>query len=149
MWLQYDDKYDVSSDGEVRNRKSGRILKSSDVGDGYQGVVLCHKGIMYSKRVAKIVADRFCPKINLDGLTVDHIDRDTTNDNASNLRWVDRSTQQINRNMPLSSSGNRHIYLLKSGKVMFRICRYNMKIVQTYDTLEEAITARNKIIYSL
>ena len=92
MWLNYDDQYAVSADGYVMNRKTGQILKGFPNNFGYLQVKLYRKNI----DIHRIVALRFCPKIDLSGLEVDHINRDRADNRAANLRWC--SPSQNNRN---------------------------------------------------
>ena len=93
MWLNYDETYAVSEDGLVMNRKTGKILKPSADTGGYL-IVFIHSNIA---RVHRIVAQMFCPKIDLPGLEVDHINRDKKDNSAVNLRWYDRSTNERNK----------------------------------------------------
>lgn len=71
--------YEVSNNGQVRNRKRGNILKPHE--DGYLGV----EGRKYHRRINRIVAITFIP--NPDNLEIaDHIDKDRKNNCVSNLR---------------------------------------------------------------
>lgn len=56
--------YEVSNNGQVRNRKRGNILKPHE--DGYLGV--CFEGRKYHRRINRIVAITFIP--NPDNLTI-------------------------------------------------------------------------------
>jgi len=142
MWLDYDDKYAVSEDGLVMHKKSGRFTKGS-LRAGYWRI---HKLSGFID-IHKMVAKCFLPKIDIPDLQVDHIDQNRENNNASNLRWCNRSTQMINRTYPTGASGHHHIKFHKSGgNPWVRIMRNGIIYSETFETLEEAITARNKIL---
>jgi len=132
MWLNYGDQYCVSEDGEVMNRKTGRILMPCYDTEGRLVVNIHGKTI----KIHQMVAQRFCPKIDLPGLEVDHINRVQTDNKASNLRWVDKSINGRNKN---SSNISKHqngyrVEFQVRGKRIYRKC---------FKTMEEAIVARD------
>ena len=82
--------YEISNEGQVRNMKTGRILKGHDA-HGYQFVRLMHQnGNLNQVKVHQLVAQYFVDGYE-QGLEVDHINRDTYDNRAENLRWVTRS----------------------------------------------------------
>jgi hypothetical protein len=86
--------------------------------------------------VHRMVADRFCPKIDIPKLEVDHINRCCTDNRASNLRWVDKSTNNRNR-------GFSNICKDRAGyKVQF-INKGNHIYQKWFKTMEEAVAARD------
>jgi len=131
MWLNYGENYSVSDGGLVMNRKTGLILSPGLDRKGYPIVCIYDK----TTRVHRIVADRFCPKTR-DDLEVDHINRDEKDNNASNLRWCDRSTNQRNKN-------SKNICKHRNGYIV-QFKRYGKHIYQkTFKTMEEAVAARD------
>ena len=89
LWKKVDGfpLYSISSCGQLRNDKSGRILKSCPDTDGYLQNILCNKGMRANRKIHRLVAEIFIP--NPDSKPqVNHIDGDKTNNNVENLEWV-------------------------------------------------------------
>lgn len=91
----------VSDDGKVYrvDGKTGKLVecRQSLNSRGYLGVSRynARRGRCTTYPVHRLVAMAFLP--NPDNLpTVDHIDRDRTNNHVSNLRWADYKTQAEN-----------------------------------------------------
>ena len=137
--LDYPD-YEVSNLGNVRNIKTGRILKPRN-NDGYYRVLLNNK----NKRIHRLVALTFLP--NPDNKTdVDHIDRNRTNNVVSNLRWVSRSENCLN-----TKSRDRELF-----GIYYREKKQKYQVVLTIDrklksigyrkTLEEATILRDTFL---
>lgn len=83
--------YEVSSEGKVRNLKTGRILKPFYDTSGYAMVDLTSASNDKTKRTRKLVhrlvAQAFIP--NLKNLSdVNHKDEIKTNNNLDNLEWI-------------------------------------------------------------
>ncbi len=87
--------YEISVSGDVYNRKTGRKLKNTVSENGYHRVCLYNNKVGRMTNVHRIVAQAFIENpANLPH--VDHIDRDRSNNNESNLRWVTRSDNMRN-----------------------------------------------------
>ena len=98
----YEGFYQVSNLGRVRSvprnveTKDGRIfhykekiLSSSSVRGGYQGLMLCKNGVNKSIMVHRLVAQVFL--VNPANLPeVNHKDRNVKNNRADNLEWCSR-----------------------------------------------------------
>jgi hypothetical protein len=81
--------YSVSNLGNVKNNKTGRILKCV-LNNGYIKVSL---GKGNTTQLHRLVGKTFLP--NLDNLPeIDHINNDPTDNKLENLRWITRSDNQ-------------------------------------------------------
>lgn len=83
----FDDLYEVSNEGNVRNKITGKILKPTSNEKGYLRVGLYKDGIRKYRSIHRLVARAFLPNPNSE-FEVDHIDKNRTNNNVDNLRWV-------------------------------------------------------------
>jgi hypothetical protein len=148
MWLSYDDTYEVSDEGQVRNKRTKYIKQASYSHDGY--LIVFMKCYDTCKRVHRLVAERFLPAPTTHNAEIDHIDRDKTNNSASNLRWVSHLENCQNKgNYTNNTSGYKHIVKrnISSYRVQIK-SRGSLVFTKTYSTLEEAIVARDTFISS-
>ena len=87
-------KYSISNLGKVRNDKSNRILKPQKDKKGYMRIQLHHDGIVYTKKVHRLVARAFLQK-TLTKKQVNHIDGNKSNNKVENLEWCTNRQNQI------------------------------------------------------
>jgi hypothetical protein len=95
--------YSVSDMGRVRNdtRRDGKHMKQRVCRNGYKHVTLSDCGFTRGFLVHRLVAQTFLPNDDHSlRRTVDHMDRDRTNNHLSNLRWATDEEQRENRVMP-------------------------------------------------
>lgn len=87
----YEGLYEVSSKGNVRNLKTGRILKPIYSTNGYATVNLTRayndKTKQTKKLIHRLVAQAFIPNPN-NLSDVNHKDEIKTNNNLDNLEWI-------------------------------------------------------------
>ena len=88
MWKQFNEKYEISSLGEVRNYKTNIILKPSINSKGYKRISLHGKKYFIHRLVATLFISN-----NDNLLQVNHIDGNKLNNNYKNLEWC---TNQYN-----------------------------------------------------
>jgi hypothetical protein len=147
-WKEIQDypNYSVSSFGNVRNDKTGKILKGCPDKDGYNYVCLYHP--QKNHRIHQLVASAFIENIS-NYNQVDHIDKKVVNNNVTNLRWVSHSQNQINRSR-FKNAKNKYLgvsYHKLYNKWRTRISVNNKRIsLGSYATEEEGALAYNKYI---
>ncbi len=99
--------YEVCSDGNIRNLlfDPPRILKGSTLPTGYIAVTMSDQhGAPKNKRVHVLVATTFLDK-QPECTTVNHLDRNRSNNKVSNLQWATTSEQNLNRELTHSYKG--------------------------------------------
>lgn len=87
--------YEVSNYGRIKNKK-GTCLGLSTTKTGYKTVSLHKNGFSKSYCVHRLVAQAFIPN-PLNKPTVDHKDRNKSNNYVGNLRWATRQEQACNQ----------------------------------------------------
>jgi hypothetical protein len=138
------ENYSISNLGNVKNNKTGRILKSSDTGRGYLAVVLMKNKIRKSVLLHRLIAIAFIPNPN-NKLIVDHADNDKHNNNVNNLRWCTHAENMQNRSISSdNTSGTTGVYFYKASNKWEAKIGLNGKLkhIGSYTTKEEAIQAR-------
>ena len=99
LWKEIEnyDNYMISNFGNVKNVKTGRMLKAGVYSNGYLTVSLCANSIKTTLAVHKLVANAFLPDVENDEQNmVDHINRIKLDNHYLNLRWVSRNQNQFN-----------------------------------------------------
>lgn len=86
MWADVSEKYEVSTEGHIRNKKTGKVLKEFAGKDGYLRTQFDGK----TRCVHRVVAYAFVPS-DVGKDFVNHKDGNKQNNNASNLEWCTRS----------------------------------------------------------
>lgn len=131
-------KYEVSDLGNVRNTKTGRILKGVPNLSGYLKVKLDKKFYLIHRLVAITFLDNPENK-----RLVDHINSSVVDNKLTNLRWATYSenarNSKINKN---NTSGHKGVCLYND-KWKAQITIDGIQIhIGVYKTKEEAINAR-------
>jgi len=148
--------YQVSNLGNVRNKTRGNVLKPKTkiknkiTGYGcYEVCITNTEGKQKNRPIHRLVATEFLP--NPENKTdVDHIDRDTTNNSLSNLRWATRTENNLNTKVRSDNvSGHKGIYWIENRqKWRAEICINKKSIlIGSYNTIEEAIKSRENFTY--
>jgi len=79
-------KYIIYSDGRVYSTRYNKFLKGDINRGGYHTVTLYYKGNRKTKKIHRLVAEAFIPKVEGKDY-VNHIDGDKDNNDVSNLEW--------------------------------------------------------------
>lgn len=89
MWTDYNENYEVSSKGHIRNKKTKRVLHEFVGKDGYMRTQFGGK----TRLVHRVIATVFIT--NQEKLPeVNHKDGNKQNNSADNFEWVTRSRNQ-------------------------------------------------------
>jgi len=96
-WVKITNLHEININGTIRNIKTKRHIKPH-INRGYLSVSLTigTKKKIYSS-VHRLLAVAFVKKENIYANEVDHIDRNTLNNDISNLRWVTKYENSQNR----------------------------------------------------
>lgn len=130
VWKKIDgyDNYEVSSWGNVKNSKTGRILRVGTNG-GYCCVGLHEGSVRNSQAVHRLVAKAFIsnpenkPQVN-------HIDKNGLNNRLENLEWVTNKENCIHRSSGVQQTTNQNIKIHKINPI-------TQTVVETYPSIEE------------
>jgi len=97
QWIQSMDfpNYEVSDTGKIRRLKNQRELKVATNSSSYVVARIYYNKKKYTKMISRMIWESFneckCKE------TIDHIDRDKTNNNLSNLRCISHKENSLNR----------------------------------------------------
>ncbi len=93
---EYLDEYAINRLGQVYSIRNNCILKERFCSNGYKRVDLVKKGKRKTYRIHRLLGLVFVNNPD-DKPLIDHIDRNKTNNNLSNLRWVTSRENNLNR----------------------------------------------------
>lgn len=131
-------KYDASDAGEVRTIATGHMHKPTRDAQGYMRVCLTHDGgTCKLVRVHRLVAAAHIPGFDLHDRskanTIDHINRDSRDNRAENLRVATMREQHKNRDQP--STTNRAVGVQQLDRITGAVIATH----RTYRAAAEAI----------
>jgi hypothetical protein len=147
IWKQIEnyETYSVSTFGNVRNNKTGKILKGNKIcKSGHLQIRLINGSIRSCLQIHRLVALAFISNPE-NKEQVDHIDNNPTNNNLTNLRWATHQencrNQQIATN---NTSGVKGVFFNKqTQKWGVQInCNKIRTYLGSYNTIEEATIVR-------
>lgn len=105
----FEELYEVSCQGKIRNKNNGRLLNGWTIKKGYIQVALRKNKKSYFMLVHRIVAEAFIPNPDKKEF-VDHINTITSDNRVENLRWCNYTE---NNNNPTTRRKNS---IAKTGK---------------------------------
>ena len=146
--------YGATKDGRIFCLRTEKELHLGNSTNDYKRVYLTNKEGTKPYSVARLIGLTFIP--NPDNKPeIDHIDRDRTNNNVSNLRWANDEEQSLNR----KGWGQfpKFIHFEKDNEKnrtyeCFRIhiknttLKYSKRFPTYIYTIEQVIECRNKIL---
>jgi hypothetical protein len=121
--------YDVSNLGNIKNNKSGKMLKPC-VKSGYYHVGLVNDKNKKTCKVHRLLAIAFIENPEKKS-EVNHKDKNKLNNNLTNLEWMTRRENNIHRCEGLNITCNKN-------KVVYRIDNCTNEIVEKYNSIELA-----------
>ncbi len=124
-WLPIKDyeNYEVSSLGQVRNKKTNRILKTGSKG-GYLSVGLTNEIKKKSFAVHRLVALAFIENPE-NKAQVNHKDKVRSNNTVSNLEWVSPLENNIHKCLTLDQKTNQNLRIWRVDNNDTKIQIYN------------------------
>jgi hypothetical protein len=143
------ESYSISNHARIESRKRPvtKLLAVRIDTAGYQMATLSENNKLKNYSVHRLVAlhhvDNPNPEVNTD---VDHIDGNKRNNVASNLRWVPKTDNMMNRALHSNNtSGYRGVYFRKNRNIfeVFVCVDQKRTFVGSYYTLETAISGRD------
>jgi len=130
----YKGKYNIDKSGNVYSKAKGRLLKPSKSVRGYVVLTLNKK----TRPLHQLVAESFIDSnYKSKGLVVDHIDRDKTNNELSNLRLVSKKDNYINSDY-YENRSKGHIRIRSNGSFRAIISIDGTRYDKTFNTELEA-----------
>jgi hypothetical protein len=145
--IDYEDTYQISNFGNVRNKNTGRVLKPTEgKTDKYYYISLCKDGKQQNTKIHRLVATHFVENPNAKPY-VDHIDNNKLNNISTNLRWA--TVQENRRNIPIfknNTSGFKGVVFDKRYNKWQARTRIDGKSISfgCFDKIENAVEARIK-----
>ena len=143
--------YQVSNLGNVKNKKTNKILKARALKK--KGDYVCYDVCLYNdsrrlgfhKKIHRLVAEAFISNPNPNMFKIiDHIDRNPANNKVDNLRWVDYSINAINSKTRNDNElGERNICIIFDKYYVIIERDKKQVFYNSYDTLDDAIKARD------
>lgn len=146
----YEGRYQVSSEGRVRNARTGRVLRPGLAYNGYYMVRLCKDGYARTQRVSRLVAQAFVPGFAPE-LQVNHINGDKTDNSADNLEWCTPSENQLHRHRVLGQQAHNRkaVQCVETGKVYASITDAAEDVGVSVYNLSRVLSGRRKTTHKL
>jgi len=110
--------YLIFRNGAVLGKKRKKFLKPGFDGRGYYQVHLSNRGKKKTFKVHRLVALHYLNKPDIEGISVDHINRIRTDNRLSNLRWATISQQNQNKGINKNNTSRiQHVSFYKSSNI--------------------------------
>ena len=110
--------YKISNLGNIKNKKTNRILKPVINVQGYYIIDLRVNGSRFTKKLHRLIADAFIENPE-NKPYIDHINNDKQNNNINNLRWATASENNMNKSIQSNNTnGYKGVTFDKKNKQM-------------------------------
>lgn len=119
IWKQVSgyDNYEVSNYGRIRNKTTKKVLKNVIQPSGYTVVSLRKDSKTKTHAIHRLIMETFRPIDNPRKYDVMHIDKNNTNNNLDNLKWINR-TETILENMNNSTLKKLETIICQQVKIL-------------------------------
>ena len=137
----FEDKYKISSDGNLLNKNNNTRVNTRISKDGYVYVSLYYNKKTYIKTLHQLVAQTFVEKDNNNSLEINHKDGNKLNNNIDNLEWVTNkeNIKHAWKNKLFESVRKASKRYGKDNPNAKKVCQIkNNAIVEVFDTIKEA-----------
>ena len=139
--IDYSSKYEISNLGKIRNRETGKILKTHLDRDGYVVIGLRKPGTTNNPKTLRIHRLLMWNFIEQSDLEIDHIDMNKQNNDLSNLQYVKHIENQ--HRLYKSNKGHNIEKTLKENakKMRKKIKQYSIKddFIKEYESISQAM----------
>lgn len=133
-------RYIISNTGEVKNLKTGRILKK-DSSRNYYEVVLSKNGKTKKYSIHRLVAEAFIPNPE-NKPQVNHKDGNKLNNNLDNLEWcTTKENAEHARDILKISYNTENAH--EARKIKINVLNENKEIIQTFNSINECANFYN------
>jgi hypothetical protein len=138
--FNYEENYLVSDKGDVKNKKTSRILKGKlkHKTGKYLEVTLCVNGNKKSHYVHQLVANTFVENNNAEkNKTIHHMNGNKQDNSASNLEWVEHvvDTPKLETIVNKNKENNSHV---RTGRKVEQYSMDTKELIATYDSIQQA-----------
>ena len=147
QWKEIPDypAYEVSTAGEIRNKKSGQLRVLDLNSRGYYRIRVQVKGDYHRLMAHRCVAKAFIPN-PLNKSCVDHIDGNPKNNRLENLRWTTHSENMLNQKMRTNKMHTKFKNIVKQGSKYRWKITINNTIHRSEGTFEKEEDAHKDFI---
>lgn len=94
--IGYENLYKINRQGEIWSCLYQKVMKPQITDDGYMFVDLKKDGIRHKGRIHRLLGLQYIPNPD-NSPTIDHIDRNKSNNSLENLRWATKKEQANNK----------------------------------------------------
>ncbi|QXN70808.1 putative HNH endonuclease [Bacillus phage vB_BspH_TimeGriffin] len=131
--------YAISNTGKVKNKSTGKILKTWVNNSGYECIKINTKKVKFRDTIHRIVAKAFCVGYK-EGLVVNHIDTNRLNNHASNLEWMTykESISEMKDRNALNTHTAREAHKKNLIKKVDMYSKDGKTFLKTFDSIREA-----------